>query len=139
MGLELLGDDTRFACLKPLLPWVKDVGQELLGSEYEDDILADDGAAQKWYHEITSCNKNAESVFGLKSWRRGALKRVAGFPSKQVVALDSVAESMLKCDVQVRSLLENIDPSDGFQKNEHTLLRVTGINVQRQDSTRDEK
>lgn len=139
VGLELLGDDTRFAELKPLKPWVKDVGEELLGSEYEDDILAVDGAAQKWFHEITSCIKNAESVFGLKSWRRGALKRVAGFPNKQVGALDRVAESMLKCDVQVRSLLENIDPSDGFQKNEHTRLRRAGVNVQRQDSIREER
>ena len=139
VGLELLGDDARVAILRRLSPWIDDVGQELLGGQYEDDVLEEGGVARKWFHEVSANSRQAESVFGLKGWRRGALGRVASFPSKQVVALDKVSGSMLACDEQVRTLIASIDASDGFQKSEISRLRAAGIQLNRFDVSRIDK
>ena len=139
VGLELLGDDARVAILRRLSPWIDDMGAELLGGQYEDDVLEEGGAARKWFQEVSANNRQAESAFGMKGWRRGALGRVAGFPSKQVTALDKVSGSMLACDEHVRTLIASIDASDGFQKSEISRLRAAGIQLNRFDVSRIDK
>ena len=136
VGSELLGDDARVAILRRLSPWIDDIGVELLGNQYEDDILEQGGTARKWFTDISSRAKQAHSAFGMGGWRLGILDRIAGFPSRQVSALDRVSGALLNCEEQVRSLMVTIDASDGFQKGEINRFRADGIQLNRQDDSR---
>ena len=139
VGSELLGDDARVAILRRLSPWIDDIGVELLGNQYEDDILEQGGPARKWFTDISSCAKQANSAFGMGGWRQGILDRIASFPSRQVRALDRVSGALLNCEEQVRSLMVTIDASDGFQKGEINRFRADGIQLNRRDESRIEK
>jgi hypothetical protein len=136
VGTELLGDDARVAILRRLPPWIDDVSQELLGDEFEDDIFDQGGRASNWFSEASSATSSAEAAFGLRSIRRGMVDRVATFPDRQVAALDRLADSLAKCDEEIRSLLLEVDASDGFQKGEIAQLRAVGIQLNRQDDSR---
>jgi len=140
VGSELLGDDARVAILKRLSSWLDEVGPQLLGREFEDDILEDNGDASGWFEEVFESCKSSEKAFGLRSWRRGMLHRVAAYPGSQIRSLVNLEKAMCACDDGVSSLLRTeINANDGFQRSELARLRAIGIQLNRADNTRSDR
>jgi hypothetical protein len=137
VGEELLGDSSRIGYLRRLDPWVEELNHDLFGGEFEDDILEAPGIANSWFDENDHSAKHAITALGLERLRRGVLARLASFPTTQVQALEKVSESLRKCDSEIGSLLEHVDPSDGFQSSEQSTLRKKGIQLNRRDGVRD--
>jgi len=136
VGQQLVGDDAFLSMLKNLGGWRDDVSTELLGGQAEADLINPNGSISGWYTRIKLAQSRCSDAFGLKSRRRGVLKRVASYPGLQSAALEEVSTSLLDADSQLKSMIKEVNPSDGWQYEEISRLGELGVVLSRDDTTR---
>ena len=136
VGQQLVGDDAYLSMLKNLGGWRDDVSTELLGGQAEADLISSNGLISDWYSRIKLAQSRCSDAFGLKSRRRGVLKRVASYPALQSAALEEVSTSLLDADGQLISMIKEVNPSDGWQYEEISRLGDLGVVLSRDDTTR---
>lgn len=136
VGQQLVGDDAYLSMLKSLGGWRDEVSTELLGGEAETDLISPNGLIDSWFTRIRDAQARCSDAFGLKSRRRGVVRRVAGYPGIQSTALKEASTSLFEADKQLISMITEVDPSDGWQYEEISRLSELGVVLSRADDTR---
>lgn len=105
----------------------------LTGKSLVDQVLITDGMIETCFNSLSSAVQKLHTAFGLTT-RKKLLERVATFPKRQsevVAKLDAdTPQSLLKMTV----LVESIDATNGFNRQELSDLRSSGIDLRKGSS-----
>jgi hypothetical protein len=136
VGQQLVGDDAYLSMLKNLGGWRDDVSIELLGGQSEADLVSKEGLINDWYERIRRTHSQCFDVFGLRSRRRGVIKRVAKYPGLQTAGLEAMSSAIADVDDELLRMITEVNPSDGWQYSEISRLGELGVVLSRDDTTR---
>lgn len=135
VGDGLVGDDGKVTVLRRLEDWKPPL--ELIGQAREDDILREDGKKKKHIAAV----RHITDILEKSSGQRGKfqfLKRVAEFPELQSGRARELRDELVSLAGNIRSILEQVDATDGFEVSERVLFDSEGILLNRDDNLREQ-
>lgn len=105
----------------------------LIGKSLIDQVIIDNGLTQTKFDDVNTGVQKLRAAFGL-STRKQMLERVATFPKRQTEISEKLAIETAQSLVDMTELVASIDSTNGFDRQELSDLRRTGIDLRQSSS-----
>ena len=110
-----------------------DEPEVLIGKSLVDQVLIPDGMIQTSFNSFSSAIQKLNAAFGITT-RKNLLERVASFPKRQSEIVEKLTVEAPPSISEMTELVASINASNGFDRQELSDLRRTGIDLRKGSS-----
>jgi hypothetical protein len=110
-----------------------DEPEVLIGKSLVDQVLIHDGRVQTSFNNLGNAIQKLNAAFGVTT-RKNLLERVATFPKRQSEIVEKLTTEAPPSISEMTELVTSINASNGFDRQELSDLRRTGIDLRKGSS-----